>query len=157
MTIINFAIAELNYGEKKLKLGPVKLNSFIYLARLAVYQALIVSLQFMPRLLICVIGSIELFCLFSGLYLVRKHNHLRDTKVVIHRVIQNTAIFFFLILNFIIAEKRAKFNYDVPSTVQLIAMWTIVFSICIEYLFLIMGLIVALVKKFLKKGKKLEQ
>lgn len=115
LTLIHFAIAELNYGREKLSLGAIKLNSFVYLARLALYQVLIVSIQFLPRFLIVLIGTSEIFCLCSGLYLINKHNHIREKRTIIHRIIQNIAIFFFLVLNFIIASKNASFNEQVPS------------------------------------------
>lgn len=157
LTIINFAISELNYGEKQLTLGAIKVNSFVYLARLALYQCLIVSLQFLPRFLICLIGMVEMFCLTSGLYLMLKHKYIRSKRVIVHRVLQNISIFLFLSLLFVIASQKAKFNYEVPNTIQLIAMWTIVFSISVEYFFLLFGIVVTLRKKLSKKTKKLEK
>lgn len=100
--------------------------------------------------------AVELFCLTLGIYLMTKHNYLREKRVVLHRSIQNIAIIFFLIHAMVIACGQYKYDAEVGSSVQVIAMWTIVFSLIMEYLFLVVGLISYLCQSFSKKKTYLE-
>lgn len=137
LTILEFAVADLNNLHTELSYGPVKLSSVIYLLRLIFYHVMIVSLQFLPGFVIVVMIGVEAFCLSLGIYLMTKHNYLREKRVVIHRSIQNAAIIFFLIHAMVIVCGQYKFDAEVGSAVQFVAMWTIVFSIVIEYIFML--------------------
>lgn len=68
-TLLSFTLSGLKYSYQKPPLGAVKFNAFLYLARLALYQVLIVALQTTPIFLIILITAVESACLYSSIHI----------------------------------------------------------------------------------------
>jgi cytochrome c oxidase subunit IV len=111
-----FALGELKFNESFLYEDMLKLNGFVFLLRMMIYQVVIGGVYKMGMFTSILLLATELCFVINNVKNYMKFKHFRKKIMIVGKIIQGVCLTVFMAIMVILADKNINSIEPVPKT-----------------------------------------